>query len=130
MYEVSSTCGSGWVKIQMNSLEAKLDHLRERIKDVESCAVAFSGGVDSTLVLKVAHEVLGNRAIAITALSESLPNGELAEAEELARTIGAQHFVIRTFETRDENYLANAANRCYFCKTEMYARIGDYARGE
>jgi len=80
--------------------------------------------------LKVAHEVLGNRAIAITALSESLPNGELAEAEELARTIGAQHFVIRTFETRDENYLANAANRCYFCKTEMYARIGDYARGE
>jgi len=114
----------------MDPLTSKLDKLREAIARLSSCAVAFSGGVDSTLVLKIAHEVLGDRAIAVTALSESLPNGELAEAQELAKTIGARHFIIRTFETRDENYLANAANRCYFCKTEMYARIGDYARGE
>ena len=114
----------------MKILEAKLNDLRERINDLVSCAVAFSGGVDSTLVLKVAHDVLGDRAIAVTALSESLPNGELEEAEKLARAIGAKHCVIRTFETRDQNYLANAANRCYFCKTEMYARIGDFAHGE
>ena len=90
--------------------------------------MAFSGGVDSTLVLKVAHDILRENVIAVTALSESLPAGELDEARELARSIGAEHHVIRTFETADENYLANAANRCYFCKTEMYARIGGFAR--
>src|SRR5207248_6569802 len=114
----------------MDSLALKLDRLREAIALLPSCAVAFSGVVDSTLVLKVAHDTLGDRVIAVTALSESLPNGELEEAEQIARTIGVKHLVIRTFETRDENYLANAANRCYFCKTVMYARIGDLARSE
>src|SRR5438045_6752051 len=98
----------------MPSFDSKLDRLRETIARLQSCAIAFSGGVDSTLVLKVAHDALGDRVIAVTALSESLPTGELQEAEEIARTIGVKHLVIRTFETRDENYLANAANRCYF----------------
>jgi len=97
---------------------------------MESCVVAFSGGVDSALVLKVAHELLKDRVIAVTALSESLPTGELEEAEELARAIGARHIVLRTFETQNPDYLANSANRCYFCKTEMYARIKSYAQGE
>src|SRR6185503_2368550 len=101
---------------------------REIIISQGSCLVAFSGGVDSTLVLKIARDVLGENVIAVTALSESLPDGELEEAQELARTICARHVVIRTFETSDKNYLANAANRCYFCKTEMYARIGEFAR--
>ena len=114
----------------MNQLESKLVHLRETIARLPSCAVAFSGGVDSTLVLKVAHDELADNVIAVTALSESLPNGELQEAQELAQVIGAKHAIIRTFETRDQNYLANAANRCYFCKTEMYARIGEFARGK
>ena len=114
----------------MDTLKAKLNALRNHIRQADSCAVAFSGGVDSTLVLKIAHEVFGPRVIAVTALSESLPTGELEEAEELARTIGARHIVLRTFETQDENYLANAANRCYFCKTEMYARISEFARRE
>jgi uncharacterized protein len=112
----------------MALLDSKLTKLRETIRRQRSCAVAFSGGVDSTLVLKVAHNVLADNVIAVTALSESLPAGELEEAEELAKSIGAKHFVIRTFETSDGNYLANAANRCYFCKTEMYARIGAFAR--
>lgn len=114
----------------MDQLHEKLDMLRERIRAVESCAVAFSGGVDSTFVLKVAREMLGTRVIAVTALSESLPTGELEEAKDLARAIGARHVVLRTFETLDEDYLANGANRCYFCKTEMYARIGEFARRE
>ncbi len=114
----------------MTNLNEKLEALRERIRKLESCVVAFSGGVDSTLVLKVAHDVLGDQALGVTALSESLPAGELEEAKALAASIGARHLVIRTFETQDENYLANAANRCYFCKTEMYARIGEFAARE
>ena len=114
----------------MNQLHTKLEALRERIRFVESSVVAFSGGVDSTFVLKVAHDVLGEQAIGVTALSESLPTGELEEAQELTRKIGARHIVLRTFETLDENYLANAANRCYFCKTEMYARITEFAHAE
>jgi len=114
----------------MTSLEFKLDELCATIGRLHSCAVAFSGGVDSTLVLKVAHQVLGDNVIAVTALSESLPAGELEEARELAQSIGVEHCVIRTFETVDQNYLANAANRCYFCKTEMYARLGGFARAQ
>src|SRR5258708_35802691 len=114
----------------MNELHIKLDLLRERLRTLESCAVAFSGGVDSTFVLKMAQEILGARVVGVTALSESLPAGELEEAQDLARRIGARHVVLRTFETRDENYLANAANRCYFCKTEMYTRISDFAHAE
>ncbi len=118
------------LKLRMDELHTKLEFLRERIRKIKSCAVAFSGGVDSTFVLQVAQETLGARVIGVTALSESLPSGELEEAQDLALRIGARHVVLRTFETRDENYLANAANRCYFCKTEMYMRISDFARGQ
>jgi pyridinium-3,5-biscarboxylic acid mononucleotide sulfurtransferase len=114
----------------MDELKEKLNSLRDRIRQTGSCAVAFSGGVDSTFVLKVAQEILGPRVVGVTALSESLPGGELEEAQDLARQIGARHVVLRTFETQDQNYLANAANRCYFCKTEMYTRINDFARAE
>lgn len=114
----------------MNVLSEKLLSLRDRIGDLQSAVVAFSGGVDSTLVLKVARDVLQDRVIAVTALSESLPAGELEETEELARAIGARHVILRTFETQNEDYLANGANRCYFCKTEMYARIKSFAAGE
>lgn len=114
----------------MTSLDRKLNVLREQIRKLESAVVAFSGGVDSTFVLKVAHDVLGDRVVAVTALSESLPGGEFEEAEQLAAKIGARQVVIRTFELQDENYLANPANRCYFCKTEMYTRINRFAADE
>ena len=114
----------------MNSLQTKLNLLREQIHRTEAAVVAFSGGVDSTFVLKVAHEVLGAKVIGVTALSESLPSGELEAAQKLADQIGVRHVVLRTFETQDQNYLANAANRCYFCKTEMYSRIRAFAQEE
>jgi len=113
----------------MNSL-TKLNLLRDGIRRNESAVVAFSGGVDSTFVLRVAHDVLGDRVIGVTALSASLPSGELDEAQKVAEQIGARHVVLRTFETQDENYLANAANRCYFCKQEMYSRIKAFAQQE
>jgi uncharacterized protein len=114
----------------MNSLQTKLDVLRDGICNLDSAVVAFSGGVDSTFVLKVAHDVLRARVIGVTALSESLPSGELEAAQRLADQIGVGHVVLRTFETKDQNYLANAANRCYFCKTEMYSRIKAFAQKE
>lgn len=85
--------------------------------------VAFSGGIDSTVVAQAAYEALGDAAIAVTAVSESLAAGELAEAEEIARKIGIRHRVIRTEEFADPNYLRNQPDRCYFCKSELYGRL-------
>ena len=86
-------------------------------------AVAFSGGIDSTVVAQAAYEALGNAAIAVTAVSDSLATGELEEAQELARMIGIDHRVIYTEEFADPNYLRNDFDRCYFCKSELYGRL-------
>ena len=92
--------------------------------------VAFSAGIDSTLVLKVAYDCLGDRAIAVTAVSASLGQAELAEAVELARMIGVQHRLLETHELDDPNYAENPTNRCYFCKTELYTELVDMAKRE
>ena len=86
-------------------------------------AVAFSGGVDSTVVAKAAQLACGDSAIALTAVSPSLASGERDEAEELARQIGITHRVILTDEFENTDYLKNAPDRCYFCKTELYTQL-------
>jgi uncharacterized protein len=83
----------------------------------------MSGGVDSVLLAKVAHDVLGERALAVTADSPSLPRRELREAVELAHKIGVHHRVIQTQEVQDPNYAANPSDRCYFCKTELFTQL-------
>ena len=93
------------------------------IRSFGSCAVAFSAGVDSTVVAKAAHLALGDRAVAVTADSDSLPAGELDEARDLARLIGIRHEIIQTQELANPNYVQNNPDRCYFCKTELYAQL-------
>ncbi len=106
----------------------KLTRLRALLSGYESVLVAFSGGVDSTFVLSVALEVLGPaRVLAITGRSASVPQRELEEAARLAADLGAAHEFHDTQEFADANYLANPTNRCYFCKTELYGRLGDIA---
>jgi len=97
--------------------------LLETLRGYGRVAVAYSGGIDSTVVAQAAYEALGDATVAVTAVSDSLAAGELDEARELARTIGIRHRVIQTEEFADPNYLRNQADRCYFCKSELYGRL-------
>lgn len=108
-------------------LAAKRDALLELIRGFGSCAVAFSGGVDSAVVAKAARLALGDRAMAVTGTSASLAEGELDEARELARLIGIRHEVIHTEEFASSDYLKNSPDRCYHCKTELYTKMGHVA---
>jgi uncharacterized protein len=99
----------------------RFEAMRERLRGLGSALVAFSGGVDSTLVLKVAFDELGDRAVALTALSASVAPEEAEEARALARSIGARHVEVDSRELDDPRYAANPSNRCYFCKSELYS---------
>ncbi len=110
------------------AIEEKLDRLQVALQALDSAVVAFSGGVDSTLVLKVAHDVLGEKVVGVMAVSPSLPSGEVEEAEALSRGLGVKFAVVDTHEVEDPRYQANTEARCYFCKTEVYGVLLAYAR--
>lgn len=111
-------------------MESRLAALKERLRDIGPCLVAFSGGVDSTFLLRVAHDVLGDGAVAVTAVSPSLAAAELEEAKALARLIGAPHRLVDTHEIDDPRYLRNDGRRCYFCKSELFRVMREVARSE
>lgn len=108
--------------------QEKLLALRSILSDLKSVVVAYSGGVDSTFILKVAHDVLSDRAVAVTALSASFPTDDLASAKRVAEQMGARHVILDTHEVQDPRYLENTPARCYFCKTEMYGALGAFAQ--
>ena len=106
----------------------KLQQLRELISSYGSCLVAYSGGVDSVFLARVACDVLGQRSLAVIADSPSLPRRELAEAMEIAGRFQIPVRIIRTHEFDNADYVANANNRCYFCKHELFTELEPLAR--
>jgi len=108
----------------------KYDRLRSILAHMESVAIGYSGGVDSTLLLKVAVDVLGENAVAMIGRSETYPTREFEEAVKIAESIGARYVVVNTEETDIIKFKENPVNRCYFCKTELFGKLEEIARRE
>jgi pyridinium-3,5-biscarboxylic acid mononucleotide sulfurtransferase len=101
-------------------MDAKLEHLHHTLAKTNGLVVAFSAGVDSTFLLKIAHMVLGERTIALTASSPTAPPGELEAAKEFAASLRIRHLVLHSNELANPSFTQNPANRCFFCKDELY----------
>ena len=101
-------------------MDSKLERLKSILGETDGVLVAFSAGVDSTFLLKVAHAVLGEGAVALTASSPTAPPGELDAAKEFTKTLGCRHIVLESHELGNPSFAQNPANRCFFCKDELY----------
>ncbi len=108
--------------------QARYELLQNILREMESVLVAYSGGVDSALLLKVAHDVLGERALGAIASSPAYATEETSEALEVAARMGIPVLTLQTHEMEDERYVANDLNRCYFCKTELFTQLTPLAR--
>ena len=111
-----------------STIDEKYEALRRAVRETGGLAIAFSGGVDSTFLAAVAHDVLAERAVAITALSPTYAAREQAEARELAKRIGIRQIEVKSNELEVEGFAQNPHNRCYFCKSELYQVVQTEAR--
>lgn len=111
--------------MQVPLLHQKLDRLRTLLTEMGSVVVAYSGGIDSTFVLKVAHDQLHEKAVGITAISPTFPSIELEAAEQVAQEIGARHETVQTDQLAIDDFVRNDANRCFHCKTDLYQLLGN-----
>jgi len=109
-------------------MEKKLANLKKILFRMKSVLVAFSGGVDSTFLLKVACEVLKDKVVAVTANSETYPISELEEAKKRAQEFGVKHIIIHTEELSQEEFVNNTPRRCYFCKKELFSKLKEIAK--
>jgi uncharacterized protein len=107
----------------MTELSSKLGSLEKILSDMQSVLIAYSGGTDSTFLLKIAATVLGDKAIAVTASSETYTPQELRDAKKNAEAIGAQHIIVYTDELNDPNFSSNPPDRCYYCKKELFTKL-------
>jgi uncharacterized protein len=112
------------------AIAQKLAYLKAYLQSLESVAVAFSGGVDSTLLLKVAHDVLGDRVLAVTARSASFPPREYREAQAFTAQNAIRHLGVESEELEVEGFAANPVNRCYLCKKELFIKIKELAAAQ
>ena len=113
--------------MQLNE-ESKINALKNWFVNQKSVLIAFSGGVDSTLLTKIAFLALGDKALAVTSDSASLARNELVEIKQLIKNIGIRHMIIQTDEFSNENYLKNPENRCYYCKQELFDKLTSLAQ--
>lgn len=116
--------------MSQDGLQQKYRLLQSLLEQMGSVLVAYSGGVDSTFLLKVAHDVLGEQAVAVTACSQTYPARELEEARAMAREIGARHLIIVSEELEIPGFADNPPDRCYFCKSELFSKLLQVARAE